>query len=144
MRWLIALSLIVFPAQALDLSGLEKPGVTWHASKAKTADVTCDGKPDTVAFGTGKDAISVAVLPGKGGKPQIMKFGIGAARQDNFCAVPTHIELEPISCSDPEIGKFPGCKPVKGCQQFSVVDDQCDSFHFYWDSKKKMVHWWRR
>lgn len=143
MRWLIAFSLIVFPAQALDLSGLKKPGVTWHASKAKTADVTCDGKPDTVAFGTGKKSVWVGIVPGDGGKPQVMNFPIDSGRQDGFCEVPQSIEITPITCSDPEMGKFPGCKPVKGCKDFSVVQG-CDSFHFYWDSDKKMTRWWRR
>ena len=146
MRGMIALFLLLSagPVRALDISGLTHPGVTWQTAKAKTADVTCDGKADTVLFGTAKEEIWVGIISGKGGKPQTMRFGIGAGHQDGFCAVPKYIVTEPISCSDPEMGKFPGCRPVKGCRQFSVVDEECDSFHFYWDANKKMIRWWRR
>ena len=138
------LILSISAAQAQDLSQLAKPGVTWRASKAKSADVTCDGKPDTVVFGTAKKSIWVGVLPGGGGKPQTMQFGLGRGSQDSFCAEPERITTSPIACSDEQMGRFPGCKVVKGCRDFTVEDGDCDSFHFYWDADKKMVRWWRR
>jgi hypothetical protein len=131
-------------AQAMDLSALTRPGVTWQTGKAKSADVTCDGKADTIVFGTAKDSVWVGILPGNGGKPQTMRFGLRSNRQDGFCAEPERITTSPISCSDEEMGKFPGCKVVKGCRDFTVEDNDCDSFHFYWDASKKMVRWWRR
>jgi hypothetical protein len=73
-----------------------------------------------------------------------MRFPIDPGAQEAFCAEPKRITTGPISCSDPEMGKFPGCKPVKGCRNFTVEDDACDSLHFYWDAGKKMTRWWRR
>jgi hypothetical protein len=35
----------------------------------------------------------------------------------------------PLNC-DSERGLLEGCKPVKGCQEFSVDDDGCDPFNF--------------
>ena len=141
---LFLLILLISAAQAQDLSLLAKPGVTWQAGKAKRADVTCDGKADTVVFGTARKSVWVGIVPGGGGKPQIMDFGLRSQAQDGFCAEPERITTSPISCSAEEMGKFPGCKVVKGCQAFSIEDDACDSFHFYWDASKKTVRWWRR
>jgi hypothetical protein len=145
LRFLILFLILAVPAaQALDLTRLKTPGVTWQTSRAKTADVTCDGHPDTVLFGTARKYVWVGILPGNGGKPQTMSFPIDSGRQDGFCEAPKHITVSPITCSDPEMGKFPGCKAIKGCQDFSVADEACDSFHFYWDASKKMTRWWRR
>ncbi|HVZ27551.1 MAG TPA: hypothetical protein VG798_02755 [Rhizomicrobium sp.] len=146
MRRMIALFLLLSAgtAQALDISALTHPGVTWQTGKARTADVTCDGKADTVLFGTAKNSVWVGILPGDGGKPQTMHFPIASGKQNGFCAEPKNVTVSPISCSDPEMGKFPGCKAVKGCQDFTVADEECDSFHFYWDANKRMIRWWRR
>jgi hypothetical protein len=141
---ILFLALSIPAAQALDLKRLKAPGVAWQTGKAKIADVTCDGHADTVLFGTARKNVWVGILPGNGGKPQAMSFPIESGRQDGFCEAPKYITVSPISCSDPEMGKFPGCKAIKGCQDFSVVDEACDSFHFYWDASRKMTRWWRR
>ena len=148
MRVVIVSSLLlsVGTAQALDLSSLARPGVTWKTAKAKTADVTCDGKADTVVFGTGKKSIWVGIVPGDGGKPQAMRFGLDSGSQDGFCAVPKSIEVYPINCAAAAdglgIAHLPGCKAVKGCRAFAV-GEECDPFNFYWDSRRKRMEWWR-
>jgi hypothetical protein len=60
--------------------------------------------------------------------------------QDGFCAFPTRIEISPLQCAIDD-GPLLGCKPIKGCQAFTVVDDECDSFNFYWDFSHKSLRW---
>lgn len=149
MRWL-AIPFLMFAiatAQAQGLSQLRAPGVNWQTAKAMKADVTCDGKSDTIVFGTAKNSVWVGILPGNGGKPQTMQFGLRSHSQDGFCAEPKRITTSPIDCAAAADGlgikHLPGCKPVKACRVFSVDDEECDPFNFYWDSRHKLVRWWR-
>ena len=125
-----------------------KREVNWDAKTAVVADVTCDGVPDAVVVGYERDAVWLGAVPGtrsnKSAKLTTTRFSVGKQTQDSFCAVPVRVEVYPIECEDEEIGTLPGCKPVKGCLAFSLVDDSCDSFHFYWDSSQKALTWWRR
>jgi hypothetical protein len=125
-----------------------KREVNWDAKSAVVADVTCDGVPDTVVVGYERDAVWIGTVPGtRSNKPAELtttRFSIGKQTQDSFCGVPVRVEAYPIECEDEEVGALPGCKRVKGCSAFSLVDDACDSFHFYWDSSQKALTWWRR
>lgn len=125
-----------------------KHEVNWDAKTAVVADVTCDGIPDTVVVGYERDAVWLGAVPGtksnKPGKLTTTRFSVGKQTQDSFCAVPVRVEAYPIECEDEEVGDLPGCRPVKGCSAFSLVDDACDSFHFYWDVSQKALRWWRR
>lgn len=150
MRSLLTLTLAVLfmsvAAQGSEgtdaLATLKMRGVAWDIAKARRADVTCDGKPDTVMFGTGRNAIWVSIAPGGGGKPQIMKFSASGARQDGFGAPPVRIDIYPINCES-EVGRLDGCRPVRNCKSFSVDNDFTDPFNFYWDSRRKIIRWWR-
>lgn len=123
------------------------PGAGWQAGLSTQVDVTCDGGSDFVVVAREADSVWLGVVPGRLGpassKPITMRFAIGSARQDSFCASPVRIESYPIECEGDE-EKLPGCKPVKGCSGFSVIDDECDSIHVYWDSDQKTLSWWRR
>lgn len=57
--------------------------------------------------------------------------------------MPTRVEISPHDCDSGE-GPLPDCKVSRSCKDFSVVDDDCDSFNFYWDSTHKKLAWWRR
>src|SRR5690349_3246377 len=70
----------------------------------------------------------VAVVPGgQPNKTQVFRFPIARDKQDGFCAPPTRIRTAPLNC-DAEGGPLEGCKPAKGCQEFTVDDDGCDPF----------------
>jgi hypothetical protein len=129
-------------AHALDLSSLRKPGVIWHVKSAQTADVNCDGRPDTILLGTARNRVWAAIIPGGGGKPQTMEFPVAPGFQSGFCGVPKRINIEPLSCSS-EDGPLDGSKPVRSCKAFSLDDGECDPFNFYWDSRHKRMRWWR-
>lgn len=124
------------------LAALKTDGVIWNIAKAREADVTCDGKPDTIMFGTGKNAIWVGVAPGDGSKAQVMKFSASDDRQDGFASPPVRIDIYPIDC-ETEAGRLDGCRSIKNCKSFSVDDEATDPFNFYWDSRRKIIRWWR-
>lgn len=149
----VALSSAVASAIAADASGNEaamsslrkaKPAVRWVEKSVAAADVTCNGKPDRIAIGYGKDkSVWVGFVP-NGASPITMRFPVGRHSQDSLCLTPVRIETSPLVCSDEEMGDLPGCKEVKGCAAFSIVDDSCDSFHFYWNVSRRELVWWRR
>lgn len=127
------------------VSKLQKshPEVSWNSKSAVLADVTCDGKLDAVVLGSQKDRVVIGVVSGvHPDNVQILSFPIRGGAQDGFCAVPKRIEASPLDCNSGE-GPLPGCEAVKGCKDFRVMDEECDSFNFYWDSSRKSLAWWR-
>ncbi len=119
------------------------PAVKWDSQSIKTADVNCDGKLDTLVIGTEKDNVVVAVVWGTPkSSPQLFSFPIRRDTQSGFCTVPKKIEVSPLDCESDE-GTLPGCTVVKGCKSFTVIDDDCDPFNFYWDASRKTLAWWR-
>lgn len=121
-----------------------KPVVRWVEKSVIATDITCDGKPDRIAVGYGKDkSVWVGFVP-NGAPPITMHFSVGRHRQDSLCSIPVRLETSLLVCSDEEVGDLPECKEVNGCNAFSVIDDSCDSFHFYWSVSLKELVWWRR
>jgi hypothetical protein len=131
--------------QAKDILRGAAPQATWEDSLTLKADVTCDGQEDVVVVGRGADAVWLGVVEKSKptAAPLAVRFAIGAKDQGAFCGKPKKIEKTEISCTN-EGGKLPGCVPVKGCSAFTVVEDSCDPFHFYWDSERQSLTWWRR
>lgn len=118
--------------------------VNWNVSSAKTADVDCDGKPDTVILGSKKDTVVVGVTWGTAAKrPQLFMFPVGRPSQDGFCSNATTISVSPLDCQTNDGRPLEGCKVAAGCKAFSIPDDGCDPFNFYWDSSRGTVAWWR-
>jgi hypothetical protein len=116
-----------------------EPNVKWAKKRAVVADVTCDQAPDALVIGYEAKEVWLGVVQvGKRNSApttEIFSFPV--------CAVPVRIETVPMDCKRDD-GPLPGCKIVKGCREFSLVDDACDSFHFYWDDEAKRLWWWRR
>lgn len=126
---------------AMDALDKADHGVVWDTKGAITADVTCDGKPDLVIVGQKGAMGVVAVVPGldRPGKPIIGEYPTGRNDlQDGFCEARLKVFLEPRNCQW-EDGFIPGCKVVKGCKAFRVGGEECDAFHFYWDTKAKQL-----
>lgn len=128
---------------ATTISALRKakPTVRWNEESVTVADINCDGRPDRIAVGYHGKSVWVGFIP-DGGRPVTMRFPIGQGGQDSFCSTPVHIETSPLTCSSDE-GALPGCKKIPGCREFSVGDENCDSFHFYWHALRKELAWWR-
>jgi len=132
-------------AAALERLRKEQPGVTWNAKTAVIADVLCSGQQQVVVAGTkSRRKVVIAVVSKVAAEqPTILEFALNSRSQAAFCAAPTQIKSYPLDC-DADGEKLPGCSPRKGCSGFSVTDDQCDSFNFYWNSRRKSLEWWRR
>jgi hypothetical protein len=119
------------------------PGVKWNTESATVADINCDGKPDSVILGSEKNNVVIGVVSGaRPNRTQVFSFPLKEGTQDGFCAFPTRIETSALDCKS-EGGALPGCKPIKACRAFAVIDDQCDPFNFYWDSSRHALAWWR-
>lgn len=136
------------PAAIAALKSALKAPVTWDASRAQNADVTCDGKSDVLLLGAGQktagnETVWVGVVPA-GGKPLAMQFPISKSLQNGFCRSPIKITTKPIACETKELGHLEGCEPVKACKDFAVEDGQCNPFHFYWDTRLKGIRSWRK
>lgn len=135
--------------EARDVLRGAAPQASWDDPLTLKADVTCDGQPDTVVIGRGADAVWLGVVEKSKptAAPLAVRFALGAMGgakdQGAFCGKPTKIEKTDIVCSN-EAGKLPGCVEVKGCSAFTVVEESCDPFHFYWDSERQSLTWWRR
>ena len=139
----VAVAQLSNPQLAVKTLAKLHPEVQWDSRSATSADVNCDLKNETIVLGKRRGEVFVALVSGKHhDKTRLLSFPIGAAAQDSFCAPPVRIEVLPLDC-EPDIGHLPGCTPVRGCKSFRVVDDECDSFNFYWDSARKTLGWWR-
>jgi uncharacterized protein YpuA (DUF1002 family) len=65
------------------------PAVNWNSKSATVADVTCDGKSDTVILGSEKNNVVVGVVSGANPtKTQVFSFPVSRSAQDAFCASP--------------------------------------------------------
>lgn len=123
-------------------------GTVWNAKSAIVADVTCNGKPDTIIVGRRHRAVLIGVVSeseqGKPKTPIIVEFPTNhPIGQNAFCGTDVHIEKERLVCKTGDGVPLAGCRPVRGCSAFRADDGECDSFHFYWDSKRKALTWWR-
>ena len=132
---------------AISILRAAQPTVNWTAKTAVSADVNCDGKADVALVGyEGIDFVWLGLVPGsdfnKSTKPITMQFLVGKHSQDSFCSVPVWIKKLPLDCNG-DGDKLPGCKIVNGCSSLLMIDDNCDAFHFYWDSSQKELQWWR-
>ena len=108
------------------LKSLQKAraNVQWDPTSEVRADVTCDGIPDAVVLGHRKDEVWVGVVSGASGEtPRAisMRLHVGNHSQDSLCQLPVRLETYPIECEN-ENGYLPGCRRIKSCQAFSVID----------------------
>jgi hypothetical protein len=126
------------PAEILAVLHQAAPLASWDSALTKTADVTCDGRADTIAVGReGAETVWLVVIPGANGTTKTKPF------VDSRQFVPVRIDLYPHSCESDEYGTLPGCKPDRLCSDFSLANDETDPLNFYWDSKRHSFGWWR-
>lgn len=118
------------------------PEIKWITDSVTLADVNCDGKPDTILLGSHRDLVAVGIVWGQGSEQtQVLTFALQTGSQDSFCARPTQIKISEQDCNTGEYS-LPDCRPNPSCHDFSIIDHECDSFNFYWDSDHKRFAWW--
>jgi len=87
-------------------------------------DLDADHRLDTVVLHQTPTQITITVRYGNPArKPDVFHFAVDANREDAVCATPVHLERE--------------------THGFAVVDERCDSLHFYWDRKTHRTLYWR-
>ena len=96
-----------------------------------TLDLNGDGKPDTVRLSQTSSSVTVRITYGGAARsPQEFHFSVDSGAEDGLCRLPAHLAAESTNRSKTHEG-------------FALVDEACDSFHFYWDASAKRVYWWR-
>jgi hypothetical protein len=62
---------------AITILRKARPTTVWNARSAKSADVDCDGKPDTIVIGSEEGKVLVGVVWGaREKKPEVQEFGV--------------------------------------------------------------------
>jgi len=127
---------------ALGLLKRNHSGVNWTRSIMLRGDFDFDGVADT-AYGTsnGKTYFVGIVRGGKRlkSKTAVLRFVENSSDQASLCSVAkAKIRLERISQSQT------GLKGIRnGSRGINVFDDECDSFHIYFDQRQRSFTWWR-
>ncbi|MES2103165.1 MAG: hypothetical protein V4634_04040 [Pseudomonadota bacterium] len=118
---------------------------TNNVAGAETVDIDCDGKPDKVFLSQSKTSVAVRVEFGVSSKKAArFQFDVAAGRQSAVCTIPVHLEVESLDYDPTDaVGPLPGFKSSKTCKSVALVDDECDSIHFFWNHKTRHLQWWR-
>ena len=112
------------------------------------ADVTCDGRLDSIIVGRDASNVWVGVAHGvsdwRGNRPStVMSFPLGGGAQDAFCARPRVLSVHELVCINDNGEITPGCGKLPVCKAFSVSDEECDAFNFSWDDERQQLKWER-
>ncbi len=145
------------PAQRLQQ---EYPKVEWNPDSAITADIDCDGHPDTFFWGTDPAVDHTYLIHGKNDKhtyPEIkLGFEFGNTRKPQslnipffkntgyygFRTTPQQIDVQPLSC-EWEGRPLPGCVANDRCQSLWIRDNQGFEAFVFWDAERKQISWVR-
>jgi hypothetical protein len=103
------------------------------AAQVLHLDLVADGRLDTVTLTQGGGAVTLRVdFANRVHRSQTFRFTVDSGREDAVCALPVHLEKERLSAA-----------PMRGELGFAIVDERCDSLHFYWDRNQDKLTWWR-
>lgn len=124
-----------------------KPEAVWDTRSAVSMDIDCDGQPDLAILGRAPDRLFVAFFHGPvkaGMRPEILYFAPGHD-QENVCSLnarvePASLDYDPV---EQEAGELPGFRRSAQCKAFTLADQECDSFNFYWNHDSGRLNWWR-
>lgn len=108
-------------------------------------DFDCDGRPDMASLRQTYKGIVVRVsFAERWHRTQTFSFPIDPAQENALCRLPVHLQLESLEYNAKAAsGYAPGFVRSTHCKGFAVVDNACDSIHFYWNHKRNRLAWWR-
>lgn len=140
MRLLITLLIICisFPAFADE--------VIWKEASSVSADINCDGIPDTAKLGFLDNYVRLLVTINPDGPSQFIDFGLGMpSQQDAPCGRDPVLTIEYMDYDLVEIfGENPeGFKRSKTCKGLNINAGECDSMHIFWNHETNHINWWR-
>ena len=125
------------PNSAVDLLRQREPDTNWDSKSLVHGDFDQDGTEDFALAGIKGDLFVVGIVKGPvapSSRHSILKFPWGDGDQSSLCSSKARIEAETIAEDDP-----PGRKGLG----INLHDDECDSFHIYWDPEQNDYDWWR-
>jgi hypothetical protein len=135
---------------ALSLLQRRDPRAAWEPASQVHADFDLDGVADYALRGVRKDRVVVGIVQGPlDGKSRtwVLDFPWGKGTQDSLCSKKAKIEAEDLDSSATAGAKAVHGKPAGGRSAqgkgISLYDDQCDSFHIYWNPEDRKFEWWR-
>jgi hypothetical protein len=108
-------------------------------------DFDCDGRADTATLVQTRAAATVRVaFGGSRREPQTFYFRTQSRADNWICRLPVHLELESLDYdANSAAGPIEGFVRSKKCKGFALVDEACDSAHFYWNHARHRLDWWR-
>ena len=120
--------------------------IKWDDSSIVSADISCDGVPDTAKLGYIENRVRLSVTIGTSGETQSIEFGLGeSGYQGSLCGTDAILKVTDMDYDLVEIfGENPeGFKQSKTCKGLNVSAGECDSMHIFWNHKTKHINWWR-
>jgi hypothetical protein len=123
-----------------------RPSIQWLPTSGVEGDFDGDGRSDLAALGIDGKVVLVAIGTrpvGSNMHVQFLPFRVDSAAQAAICALPARLEIHPLECSE-DGQALPGCRDSPKASALSLVDDECDSIHMYWDHQTSQITWWRR
>jgi hypothetical protein len=111
-----------------------------------TLDLNGDGRPDTVLLTQSKSAVDIVIYFGNAAyKPEHFRFPVDSGREDAVCRVPVKLYAESLDYDAASVagGPISGFVRSKASKGFAIVDEACDSIHFFWNHRTKHMDWWR-
>lgn len=122
---------------ALDLLRVREPKTQWSSASLLKGDLDQDGTVDFALSGLRGDVFVVGIVQGparSSSKHWTLEFPMEGGTDEALCSRTAKIELEEIEkegdMAHPAVG-------------INLHDDQCDSFHIFWDGDKSEYDWWR-
>ena len=116
------------------------------APQTLIVDLDADHHPDTVVLTQAPQQLQIVVTYGDPRwKPESFIFTVDPNREDAVCALPVSLQRETLGY---DLTKAVG-QHVDGFVRsahlygFAVIDNRCDSLHFFYNHKTKHMQWWR-
>ncbi|HUA09027.1 MAG TPA: hypothetical protein VMA98_07100 [Candidatus Acidoferrales bacterium] len=116
------------------------------APQTLIVDLDADHRPDTVVLTQEPAQITVTVTYGNPRwTPERFIFTVDPAREDGVCALPVSLRRETLGYDLTQaVGhKVDGFVRSSHLYGFSVIDNRCDSLHFFFNHATKKMEWWR-
>jgi hypothetical protein len=122
-----------------------RPDIQWK-NKFIIVDIDCNGNPDKVFYVQDAKSISIGlVMNGNTKTPIVDTLVVARGKQGSLCSLPVKVSKYSLDLDiEQAVISAPGFKRSRSCQSVQISDDQCDSFHLYWNHAMKSAQWWRQ
>lgn len=122
---------------AFDLLRVREPETQWDSASLLKGDLDQDGTSDYALSGLRDNVFVVGIVQGPlsgSSRHWALKFPMEGGTDEALCSRNAKIRLEQIEKEGTRV------RPGVG---INLHDEQCDSFHIFWDAEQKTYDWWR-